>query len=902
MLDAQTGQPLPFASIYVNLTTMGTYADDKGAFMLNNLPAGVFDIIISYIGHKPYMTHLTVKDSADIPLTVRLAVESLKEVQITAKRDPQWFKDLEKFTRLFLGTEPSDKLCKIMNPWVLSFNETKSKIFNAAATSPIEIENMNLGYKVTYDLRNFAVSKKNYIAAGYVRFQEMQTTDTTLAMKWTANRRKAYEGSVNDFFHSVIENKLRENGYAIYEDRSELTHMVRQSYFLANLDKTIFIHSLEGKVKPIADSTFYTVQLPHRLEVHYKKERKHSKIYWDIPFPVSWIEVKGGFLDVTKDGLVVNPLKMVVMGSMFDEKLKSLLPNNYKPDSRKQLYKAPPPTQKNGQLAQLAEKPYLHTDRSYYYPEETIWFKGYMNYASPIVSDSLSKVLNVDLVDSKNTIVSTAAFLIDHGFTNGAIDIPNVTMPGDYTLRAYTRWMLNFDTAFVFKKSIRVLDLMEAVHPKTYDSSRLTASNVVIIPDKADYGPREKVTVRLDVLDDPESRVPANFSVSVTNLSLAVPAPDEISILTSYSLPSASFPDTLKTARLAIQKGFDLQGKFVPPKGKITAGLITFVQNNADTEFTITTQKDGTFFLPDLILSDSTRLSYVARTTKGKYGEVTFDSVLATPGTRPARPLQLSTYTTMKSQRYLSPDRQLKATLLEAVTVKSARIRAKRTSIVEADYEVSGEWLQEQHTTDVLSAIQTRVPGMRVIVKYEGGFPKKYLSLGGMSFSGSTEPLVVIDGQVVNEFEGGAAEQISSLNPNQIDHVEVNRFSSAVVYGARGGNGVIAIFTTSGAAENEAVDLSTYDKNKLRPLFRTGFSSPKPFTSPDYTSDQQAPDLDNRATIYWNPTVTTNGSQQATLSFYAADSPGEYRIVAEGVTIDGRPVHGEGRIIVKGKN
>jgi hypothetical protein len=42
---------------------------------------------------------------------------------------------------------------------------------------------------------------------------------------------------------------------------------------------------------------------------------------------------------------------------------------------------------------------------------------------------------------------------------------------------------------------------------------------------------------------------------------------------------------------------------------------------------------------------------------------------------------------------------------------------------------------------------------------------------------------------------------------------------------------------------------------------------------------------DYHSTLYWNPNVSTNpDTGTATLSFFAADLPGEYRIVMEGVT------------------
>ena len=78
-----------------------------------------------------------------------------------------------------------------------------------------------------------------------------------------------------------------------------------------------------------------------------------------------------------------------------------------------------------------------------------------------------------------------------------------------------------------------------------------------------------------------------------------------------------------------------------------------------------------------------------------------------------------------------------------------------------------------------------------------------------------------------------------------------------------------------------------------------GYSLVTPFESPDYTL-RKDDDADVRSTIYWNPNVSTTGKEAAVLSFYTADLPGTYRIVVEGLTIDGAPVRAEKFIHIKG--
>jgi uncharacterized protein YfaS (alpha-2-macroglobulin family) len=44
---------------------------------------------------------------------------------------------------------------------------------------------------------------------------------------------------------------------------------------------------------------------------------------------------------------------------------------------------------------------------------------------------------------------------------------------------------------------------------------------------------------------------------------------------------------------------------------------------------------------------------------------------------------------------------------------------------------------------------------------------------------------------------------------------------------------------------------------------------------------------DIRSTIHWEPNIFTDKDGKATISFYTADAPGKYTIIAEGADLDG---------------
>jgi len=103
----------------------------------------------------------------------------------------------------------------------------------------------------------------------------------------------------------------------------------------------------------------------------------------------------------------------------------------------------------------VAEKVYLHYDKSSYYAGETIWFKAYL--MEGIFPAAQTKTLYVDWIDDKGTVLSHTVSPVVDAATNGQFDVPS-EYKGDFVhVRAYTKWMLNFDTAFLYSKDIRIL-------------------------------------------------------------------------------------------------------------------------------------------------------------------------------------------------------------------------------------------------------------------------------------------------------------------------------------------------------------------------------------------------------------------------------------------------------------
>ncbi len=104
------------------------------------------------------------------------------------------------------------------------------------------------------------------------------------------------------------------------------------------------------------------------------------------------------------------------------------------------------------------EKVYLHLDNTGYFRGETIWFKAYVIRTDSSCYTDLSRVLYVELVAPTGDILTTRKLKIENGQAHGDIKLDMPLMDnGWYEIRAYTRYMTNWNEAGIFSRVIPVL-------------------------------------------------------------------------------------------------------------------------------------------------------------------------------------------------------------------------------------------------------------------------------------------------------------------------------------------------------------------------------------------------------------------------------------------------------------
>jgi hypothetical protein len=106
--------------------------------------------------------------------------------------------------------------------------------------------------------------------------------------------------------------------------------------------------------------------------------------------------------------------------------------------------------------ANPVEKVYLHLDKPYYAPGDTIWFKAYTVLGESHKLSALSGVLYAELINESDSVVSRLVLQLDAGLANADFVIPDTYEPGDYHVRSYTNYMRNAGADYFFDQPVRI--------------------------------------------------------------------------------------------------------------------------------------------------------------------------------------------------------------------------------------------------------------------------------------------------------------------------------------------------------------------------------------------------------------------------------------------------------------
>ena len=877
--DAETGETLPFCNVFINNTTVSTVTDMDGAYTLSGLEPGPVELGFSFMGYTAETKSVTLSPGGK--LTVNMALkpfaQDLSDVEIKASRDKSWERDLRKFQNLFIGIDEAAAKTQILNPWVIDFPaSTEKNAFLAKADIPLEIENQYLGYKITFNLRDFYDSPTSFRIVGAARFEELTPESETQKSTWEKNRADVYRKSPMNMFRSLLEGTAEREGFYLYGDKAggSASMNMRSDIFANELGKSVVPYKAEPLVTPASPPGTYFLNLKGRIEIHYQKGFAQTNTYKDAPYPVSWLEVNGGKVKIKENGMILNPQDLTFSGDMDRKRISNLLPLDYNSEKALLLQNLAK-TAKNYQ-----EKVYLHTDKPYYYAGDQLFFKGYFNYGNPYLRDELSKILHVELISTDRDLIIRKKFLIQDGIVVGDFNLPDSLNKDQYFLRAYTNWMRNYGPESYFLQPLTILDPYKRIVPEEAVSTWKN-QGVSIEASPINFGNREKVTLTIRVKDAQGSPAQARLSAGVWDAEQMIPIRRAHEINEGLSLQNIPESQGIDRFSYPIQTILSFPGMVTDDKGKGVGTEITAFVNDFQGMIELESNSNGQFSLDGAEFYGPMKLAFSATDKKGKPLDVSLDQQLAAPVALPSEVKFPAVTTLAKPIREPEP-LPVSKPVRDSTSIKSSAIYG------EPDFVIPGEKLTKTgNTSDLVNSLAGQVPGMRVTTVGASGQQNIRIRGGAVSATGNMEPVVIVNG-IIRVASGAttAADNLRTINPFDIDRVEVvNRMVSTL--GDQGKNGVIAVYL-----KEDLKPTLTDRPPGFQEFTIEGFQPSRNFFPADYSQINEPVEKDDRQTLLWSPYLVTDEKGEVTISFYSNDSDGPVAVEIKGLTIDGEPIFG----------
>ena len=337
--DAETGQSLPGAHVFIASSMIGTVTDENGNYDLLDVPIGAHRLYVSMLGFEPDFRDVMLRTGKDYQFEFQLKESILEvgEVIVEAKRDKNWKKRLEKFTRMFIGETPNSLETTITNPEVLDF-EDKRGSFTATASAPLIIENRALGYRIQYFLKDFESTPNRVKYDGEGLYEEMDATSAEEAEGWDDKRRAAFMGSFRHFMLAVIAGRSEAQGFKTYT-RPSAGGGVGDTFNRGAMTDQRFPLDPTSILKPGEAENEYFLEFEGHMEIVFMGEKEdESYLDWSMRpersnprFQTSWTLLEHGPALVDYKGDTLDPYGVVFMGYWAFERVADEPPKEYRP-------------------------------------------------------------------------------------------------------------------------------------------------------------------------------------------------------------------------------------------------------------------------------------------------------------------------------------------------------------------------------------------------------------------------------------------------------------------------------------------------------------------------------------------------------------------------------------------
>ena len=325
VVDDSTHAPILNANIFIANSMIGTSSDMNGRFELKGIPLGSHELVASCIGYQMAVKKIQLFTGTAQAIDFMLRPKSidLPPVDVTAERSEEWKENLEKFTRLFLGTTREAEDCVVKNPEALAFFSGPSGRLEARNNAEIIVDNGFLGYRLHVTLGTFQFDGRWLTSLWKVRFEELLPEDEDQKSDWQEHRKKTYDGSLRHFLRALINGEPTAEGFEMRS--SETGDIHRLGPYIPSMRRKDVLTQFSPNVWNLRFRDFIVVSYA-RKRIYAGFDRSSMPTYRP---QLSVLSLQKGSLLIDLNGQLLDNLALKVSGDWGTEGLAKSLPMEF---------------------------------------------------------------------------------------------------------------------------------------------------------------------------------------------------------------------------------------------------------------------------------------------------------------------------------------------------------------------------------------------------------------------------------------------------------------------------------------------------------------------------------------------------------------------------------------------